>query len=184
MTARGAVDDVAAVVEEHAGYLLGGALGFTRSLADAEDLVQETLITFLRVRGRYNGRSSVRTFLYGILYRKALERNRKLRRQPPADPIDAVFERRFTGSFGQWCSPPKGPEDEALNDELAGLISGCLGELPALQRAAFHLKEVAGESVATACNALGVTDIHLRVLLFRARNRLRECLEAKWELRR
>jgi RNA polymerase sigma-70 factor (ECF subfamily) len=78
----------------------------------------------------------------------------------------------------------KGPEEETLALELSELIRDCSASLSQSQRAAFHLKEVERESTASICNILGVSETHLGVLLFRARNKLRECLEKKWESRR
>ena len=168
------------VVEEHTEVLLRGALGRGLPPVEAEELVQETFVTFLEVVARFEGRSSVRTFLFGILYRKAMERGRKRSRELPTDPIDEVFEKRF-GSFGGWSTPPRGPDEEALTKETSVLISECLKDLTPDQRSAFHLKEVDRESSESVCNILDVTATYLRVLLFRARNKLRECLEEKWE---
>ena len=174
---------ISRIVEQHTAVLLRGALGQGWSPNDAEDLVQETFVTLLKAVQRFEGRSTVRTFLFGILYRKAKERGRKKAREQATDPIDAVFERRF-GFMGQWSAPPKGPDEETLGRETAVLIGDCMEALVPAQRAAFHLKEVDRQDNASICNILEVTATHLRVLLFRARNNLRECLERKWETRK
>ncbi|MFH1723093.1 MAG: sigma-70 family RNA polymerase sigma factor [Elusimicrobiota bacterium] len=173
---------VANVVEAHAGDLLRASFGMGLKEVDAEELVSETFATFLDVLDRFEGRSSVRTFLFGILYRKALERGRKRSRELATDPIDQVFESRFN-VFGRWSKPPQGPEEEVLSQETARLIGECLDGLTPSQRAAFHLKEVEHESSASICNILGVSDTNLRVILFRSRIKLRECLEKKWRER-
>ena len=77
---------------------------------------------------------------------------------------------------------PRGPEQDADVKEIADLIAHCLEDLPAQQKAAFLLREVDQEESDSICNALEITDTHLRVLLFRARNRLRDCIEKKWAL--
>jgi RNA polymerase sigma-70 factor (ECF subfamily) len=169
------------VVEEHTEVLLRGALGRGLSMVDAEELVQDTFVAFLDAVKRFEGRSSVRTFLFGILYRKAMERGRKRSRELATDPIDQLFESRCQGPNGHWSSPPKGPDEEVLTKEVAGMIEGCMGDLTEDQRSAFHLKEVDRVETKDLCNILDVTATHLRVLLFRARNKLRECLEKKWE---
>ena len=74
----------------------------------------------------------------------------------------------------------RGPEQEASLKEAAALLKECLEGLPDQQRAAFQLKEVDMLPSEEARNVLGVADTHLRVLLFRARAKLRECLEKKW----
>lgn len=172
---------VAQIVEEHTAVLLRGALGRGLPLADAEELVQETFVAFLKAVDRFEGRSSVRTFLFGILYRKAMERGRKVSRELATDPIDQVFEGRFGKANGMWINPPKGPDENALIKETGALIEECLGGLTEDQRSTFHLKEVDHLSTAEVCNVLDISVTNLRVLLFRARNKLRECLERKWE---
>lgn len=171
---------VARIIEDHADVLLRGALGRGLSILDAEDLVQETFVTFLKAVDRFEGRSSVRTFLFGILYRKAMERGRKKSRELPVDPVDRIFDGRF-GPGGMWTTPPAGPDEAVLTEETAGMIHGCMEGLTEDQRSAFHLKEVDHLSSDEVCNILDVSATHLRVLLFRSRNKLRECLEKKWE---
>lgn len=171
------------VVNEHTEVLLRAAFGLGLPESEAEELVQQTFVTFLEVVGRFEGRSTVRTFLFGILYRKAMERSRKRSRELATDPVDQVFEKRF-GAMGMWASVPRGPDEEALTKETGVLIRECLEGLPETQRAAFYLREVERESAESIRNILEVSDTNLRVLMFRARNKLRECLEKRWEERR
>ena len=171
------------VVRRHALDLLNGAMGLGLRPNAAEELVAESLAAFLDAAPRFEGRSTVKTFLFGILYHKALERGRQAAREPARDPIDAGFEGRFN-AIGHWSRPPRGPEDENLAREVSEQIDDCLKGLRPLQKAAFLLKEVERESSDSICNVLGVESTHLRVLMFRARNKLRECLERKWEERR
>jgi RNA polymerase sigma-70 factor (ECF subfamily) len=170
---------VEAVVRRHSADLLHGALALGLRENAAEDLVAETFATFLDAAPRFEGRSSVKTFLFGILYRKAMERGRKSAREQAFDPIDEAFDKRFN-LVGHWSQPPRGPEEETLAHEASELIEGCLKGLRPLEKAAFLLKEVEREPSASVSNALDVTDTHLRVLLFRARNKLRDCLETRW----
>lgn len=170
---------VAQAVRLYAGDLLRAALGLGWRSGEAEELVQASFTSFLEALPRFEGRSTVKTFLFGILYRKSLEQGRKKARELATDPADEVFETRF-GPSGHWSAPPKGPDEEAATGEMAALIGQCLEGLPDQQRAAFLLKEVERLESQEVCNILGVQDTHLRVLLFRARARLRECIEAKW----
>jgi RNA polymerase sigma-70 factor (ECF subfamily) len=167
------------VVRRHSADLLNGALALGLRENAAEELVAETFAAFLDAAPRFQGRSSVKTFLFGILYRKAMERGRKSAREQAFDPIDEAFERRFN-LVGHWSRPPRGPEDETLAHEVVELIEACLKGLRPLEKAAFLLKEVEREPGGSVCNALQVKDTYLRVLLFRARNKLRDCLEARW----
>jgi RNA polymerase sigma-70 factor (ECF subfamily) len=167
------------IITDHTEVMLRTAWGLGWRGTDAEELVQATLATFLEAIQRFEGRSSTRTFLLGILYMKALEARRAGGRELPADPIDEVFEKRF-GYAGIWCTMPRGPEDEASTKETALILEQCLEALPVQQRMAFFLKEVEHESTETLCKILDLTVTHLGVLLFRARNKLRECVQRKW----
>jgi RNA polymerase sigma-70 factor (ECF subfamily) len=170
---------VEAVVRRHSGDLFNGALALGLRENAAEELVADTFAAFLDAAPRFEGRSTVKTYLFGILYRKAMEKGRKSAREQAVDPMDAAFEKRFN-FIGHWSQPPRGPEEETLAREAAELIDSCLKGLRPLEKAAFLLKEVERESSGSVGNALQVKDTHLRVLLFRARNKLRDCLEKRW----
>lgn len=173
-------EEISRLVSDHAGDLMRCARGMGLSHADAEEVVSASFAAFLEASRRFEGRSSIKTFLFGILYNKALEHGRHGARELATDPSDQIFEKRFDRG-GHWSRPPQGPAEQADISELAELIDSCLEALPAQQRAVFHLKEVDRQSSANIRNILGIADTHLRVLFFRARNRLRECLEAKWK---
>jgi RNA polymerase sigma-70 factor, ECF subfamily len=163
--------------------LLGAAWGLGWSGADAEDLVQDTFLTFLNNPGNFQGRSSLKTYLIGILYWKSREKRKSNSREQATDPVDDVFENRF-GFAGAWRTKPRGPEDEALSKETIDLVMACAESLSDDQRLAFYLREVEQETTEDACNILAITPTHLGVLLFRARNKIRECIQKKWESRR
>ena len=144
----------------------------------AEDVVQETFATFIQTASRFEGRSHVRTWLFGILYKKIAEARRGVHRDQRMDDIDEVLERRFSAR-GSWMRPPQ-PLDAQIHDsEIREGIQACLEEAPTQQRTAFVLREVEGLATPEICNILAVTRTNLGVLLYRVRNRLRECLEAK-----
>jgi RNA polymerase sigma-70 factor, ECF subfamily len=172
-------ETIADIVHAHSVPLLRAALGLGVRRNEAEELVQATFAAFLDAKSRFERKSSVRTYLFGILYNKALEHGRRQARELATDPGDQIFESWFNAS-GHWIAPPSGPERDAEVAEIAELIDACLSALPAQQRAAFQLKEVDRQSADEACNVLGVQSTHLRVLLFRARNSLRACIEKKW----
>jgi RNA polymerase sigma-70 factor (ECF subfamily) len=172
----GAVEEL---VEEFTPPLLAAARAWGLSLPDAEEAVQDALVDSMEALKRFEGRSSFKTFLFGILYNKCSERSRKARREVAVDDVEAAFDARF-GTFGVWNCLPRGPEEDADNAELRDWLKACAKGLSAEQRAAFHLKVVEGQGTSDICKILGVTTTHLGVLLFRARNKLRECLEKKW----
>jgi RNA polymerase sigma-70 factor (ECF subfamily) len=166
------------VIREHARqlYKISRALGFTDN--EAEDLVQDTFTVFLQTLDRFEGRSQVRTWLIGILYRKAQERRREQAREQKTDPIDTAFESRFDQS-GKWRKPPEDLERLFASKEIGHLISECLEEVPIQQREAFLLREVEGLETKEICKILDLSVTHFGVLMHRARIRLRECLALK-----
>lgn len=171
-----AVDDL---VRQYSGPLFAASLAMGFSEADAEDLVQDTFVSFLGATGRFEGRSTVKTYLFGILYNKASAIWRLRRRETPFDEAEPDIELRFDAR-GMWARPPQGPEDAALSGEVAAWIKRCSENLTLPQRSAFFMREVEGEKTESLCNILGVSPTNLRVLFFRARTRLRECLEKNW----
>ena len=90
-----------------------------------------------------------------------------------------MFEERF-GLWGLWRTLPRGPEEESQARESAELIAACLEHLTPDQRMAFYLKDVEHQSTEAICNILGANATHVGVLIFRARNKVRECLQKKW----
>lgn len=162
--------------------LMAGAFAMGFLEQDAEELVQETFAAFLSAVDRFEGRSQLKTYLFGILYNKAADLRRKRFREDSLDELNTEFEKRFDPK-GMWSAPPQGPEDAALTREIAVWIEKCAESLSATQRAAFFLREVEGESSEAIRNILGVSDTNLRVLMYRARTKLRECLEQNWARR-
>lgn len=146
--------------------------------AEAEEVTQRTFTTFLEKAERFEGRSSVRTWLFGILYRKIFERRRERARDKRLEELDEAFASRFDAS-GRWIRPPHPTPDAALAaKETRRQISECLDQVPARQKASFLLREVEGFSTAEIGEILGITQTNVGVTLHRVRNRLRECLEA------
>jgi RNA polymerase sigma-70 factor, ECF subfamily len=169
---------LAAAVHDHARPLFRAARALGFAEAAAEDLVQDVFATFLERPDSFEGRSQLRTWLFGILHRKALERHRVSIQDGRTDSIDEVFESRFDAR-GDWVRPPADLERLFLSEELGGLIRGCMEGLPASQREAFVLREVEGMETAEICKILDVSVTNLGVMIHRARTRLRECLESK-----
>lgn len=167
-----------AVVEGYLPQILRAARGAGLSPQDAEDVTQETFITFLEIAPRFEGRSHVRTFLFGILCRKIAEVRRGFARQRQHDPIDEAMESRFAAD-GTWIRPPAAADSLVRLDEIRRFLAECLEISPSAQRMAFFLQEVEGLPRKEICKILEVTATNLDVMLHRLRNRTRECLEAK-----
>ena len=166
------------VVETYLAQILRAARGAGLDPQQAEDVTQATFTTFIETAPRFEGRSSVRTWLFGILYKKIAEARRARQRDRQLNEIDETFERRFDAS-GSWSRPPQ-PIDTALHHkEVETEIFACLDAAPLRQTLAFILREVEELSTEDICHVLGITRTNLGVMLHRVRNRVRDCLESK-----
>ena len=166
------------VVRRYLPQILRAARGAGFALQLAEDVAQDTFATFIETAPRFEGRSHVRTWLFGILYKKIAAARRSLGRDNEMDEIGEVFEQRFDDA-GNWTRPPRPVDAELYDAEVREGIDGCLDGVPTNQRMAFVLREIEGMDTPEICKILEVTGTNLGVLLHRVRNRLRECLEAK-----
>ena len=169
---------LAAVVQDHARPLYRAARGMGFREEEAEDLVQDVLTTFLETLDRFEGRSQIRTWLFGILHRKVFERRRDSYRDERHDPIDEVFESRFDTN-GKWNRPPEDLQQLLESKQIGAAIEQCLDGLPAAQREVFVLREMEGAQTREICKILCITATNMSVLMHRARTRLRECIERK-----
>jgi RNA polymerase sigma-70 factor, ECF subfamily len=162
-------------------------------LAAAEEVAQETWIGFLESLERFEGRASVRTWLYRILLNKARTRQGKDARTVPFSSVEdegipyepSVDPGRFRGGDDQWqghwsSAPPSWsdiPEDRFLASETFSVVDEALRGLPPAQREVVMLRDIDGWSSTEVCNVLGLSETNQRVLLHRGRSRVREALE-------
>jgi RNA polymerase sigma-70 factor (ECF subfamily) len=170
-------DAVQAVVHAYLEQILRAARGAGLSREEAEDTAQETFATFVQTLERFEGRSHVRTWLFGILYRKIAETRRATRREEPSEGIDELMNERFDAK-GAWAQPPREADQAAYDAEVRRHIEECMEELNERQRLAFTLREVEELATEEICKILDVTRTNLGVILYRVRNSLRECLES------
>ncbi len=179
----------AALVQRNAGSLLRVARSVVRDPAAAEELIQETWLAVLTGLDGFEGRSSLRTWLFQILVNKARTRLVRDGRTVPfsalvsPDADDAVEPDRFDGAGG-WRDPPstwseENPERLALGAETRAAIEDCIAELPEAQRAVITLRDVEELETDEICNLLGISVTNQRVLLHRARARVRRALERR-----
>jgi RNA polymerase sigma-70 factor (ECF subfamily) len=166
------------IVRENLPVLLRAARGAGLSQEAAEDLVQNVFMTFLEKIPTFEGRSTVRTWLFGILYRKLMESRRALGREGRMEDVDLVVESRFRPD-GTWARPPRATDKRLAISELRRFLQECLEEVPVRHRMALLLRDVEGLGTEEICKIMEITRTHLGVMLFRARNRLRECLERR-----
>ncbi len=112
----------------------GRGMGFSRE--ESEDLAQSVFVAFLEGLDRFEGRSHIRTFLFGIFYNKVSEHLREKQRAQEFDPIDEVMESRFD-TRGNWRQPGLDVEKQLLAQESREIIQECLESIPQAQRIAF-----------------------------------------------
>ena len=136
----------------------GGGAGFARQLA--EDIAQDTFVTFIETAPRFEGRSHVRTWLFGILYKKIAAARRNLGRDDEMDDVEEVFEQRFDDA-GSWTRPPLPVDAEVYAAEVRQGIDGCLDRVPTNERMAFVLREIEGMDTQEVCKILDVTRTNL-----------------------
>ena len=180
--------DIAAQLDAHRGYLLRVARLQLRDDALAEDVVQETLLAALS-GGTFSGKSSLKTWLTGILKHKIIDAIRRKQREPllastfddecDIEDLDGLFK----APFGAWDSPPAewGDPEQALNrSQFFDIMDFCLEKLPPNTARVFMMREVMGLDSDEICKELAITANNLWVILYRARMSLRECLEQNW----
>jgi RNA polymerase sigma-70 factor (ECF subfamily) len=167
------------VVTAYSKSLLRLAQDFVRTRSVAEEVVQETWLAVLDGIDRFEGRSSFKTWLFRILANRARSTGARESRSTPISDDD-LLEGRFD-SNGHWNHAPtawdEGVESRLLADQLADRIRELLPQLPAAQRQVFVLRDIEGLDADEACDLLGVTTGNQRVLLHRARSRMRSLLE-------
>jgi len=169
---------IASLVDEHTDYLyyLAKMKGFNSE--KAEDIVQVVWLRFLSACSDFEGRSSVKTFLLGILFNVCREGIRAEQKERKQDVIDDMVEMDFDQK-GNWQAQAWQPEAELWRAEIKKSLHLCIENLDDKYREVFLLKEISGEETDNICNLLGIQSTNLGVLLFRARNYLKKCLEAK-----
>jgi RNA polymerase sigma-70 factor, ECF subfamily len=144
----------------------------------AEDLIGQTWERFFTNLDKFEGRSELQTFVCGILINKIREHRKASGRALVEDDSEAALEKAFAGD-GHWNDGGLDSTALVYAKELSLLIGECMEGLTEQQKTAFVLKEVDQDESEEICNVLGVSASHLRVLIFRAKEKLRLCLESK-----
>jgi len=179
------------LVREWHPSMLRVAQIFVPSRSLAEDVVQETWLRVLGALERFEGRSSLKTWVFRILVNTAKTRAQREGRvlpfsalhEPGRIPEAAVDPDRFRPEDderfpGAWSSPPRElPEERLLAAETREVIAHAIDALPATQRTVITLRDVEGWTAEEVRNALDVTEVNQRVLLHRARAKVRQALE-------
>lgn len=154
----------------------------------AEDTVSETILAVLEHPDRFRQQSSFKTYVIGILKHKLLDQLRRTRREvqlatddadrSDADMIDALFT---PAGHAVEAAPNWGNPDQALEQkEFFDILQLCIDKLPAKTGRIFMMREWLELDTETICKELNITTANAWVLLYRARARLRECLQLNW----
>ena len=181
----------AELVDRYHASLIRVAMRYVPSRAVAEEVVQETWIGVIEGIDRFEGRSTVKTWLYRILIYRARARGERERRTIPFSALEgddsapSVPTERFRGSdalwAGHWATPPQRWDGDAESRLMAGEAKGVVDEaiagLPSAQREVITLRDLAQFTAAEVCDLLGVTEANQRVLLHRGRSKVRAALE-------
>jgi RNA polymerase sigma-70 factor (ECF subfamily) len=182
----------AELVRRYQGPLLRLALVYARSRASAEDIVQDAWLGVLRGIDRFESRSSFKTWLFRILVNRARTRAQHesrmvalpAREPEPAEasvPADRFLAPDHPEWPRHWALPPKSwvgtPEGQLLSRETLELVEQAIAALPRSQREVITLRDVQGWTSEEVCNVLEITETNQRVLLHRARSRVRAALE-------
>jgi len=187
----GTAMDAAAFVAEldtHRRYLLRVAQLQLRDTDLAEDVVQDTLLAALKARDGFTGKSTVKTWLTGILKHKIVDAIRARQRQPVGvasfeDEVDLdEFDPMFKDN-GTWAAPPAewgDPENALSRQQFFDVMQFCLDKLPPNTARVFMMREVMDLPTEEICKELTITANNLWVILYRARMALRMCLEQNW----
>jgi RNA polymerase sigma-70 factor (ECF subfamily) len=177
------------IVQQHHASMIRVAMAFVATRDAAEEVVQETWLAVLTGLSAFEGRSSLKSWIFTILTNRAKTRGVRDKRTVPFSQLPqeeddgepAVDPARFTSS-GSWSIPPARwdrdtPEQIALRKETRAVVDQAIATLPASQRAVVTLRDVEGLDAAEVCNILAVSETNQRVLLHRARSKVRAVME-------
>jgi RNA polymerase sigma-70 factor (ECF subfamily) len=187
-------DAFAYLLDRYHSQLVRLAQQYVPSRAVADEVVQETWLAVIQGIDRFEQRSSLRTWLFRILVNIARSHGVKESRSIPfattelLDDEPAVDPHRFRRFVlrgrGQWKQPPRpwsDPEQHALDAETLATIDHAVERLAPAQREVLTMRDLLGWSAAEVCDALEVTDANQRVLLHRARSKVRSALERHYD---
>jgi RNA polymerase sigma-70 factor (ECF subfamily) len=189
---RGDESAFGGLVRAHHAALVRLARASVSSEAVAEEVAQETWLAVIEGIRRFEGRSSLKTWIFTILVNKARTRGVRDKRVVPmsslggqADDAPAVDPDRFVREGqrwgGHWSQPPapwtQGPADRLIARETMDVAASAIARLPARQRTVITLRDVDGFTPQETCALLELSEGNQRVLLHRARSQVRSALE-------
>jgi RNA polymerase sigma-70 factor, ECF subfamily len=174
----------AALVDTYHARLVRLARSIVSSREVAEEVVQDTWLAVIRGIDRFEGRSSLRTWLFHICLNRARSTAGKESRTSPIDPQGPAADTAWFNTDGSWTSTvepwPELVDDRLLAQSLADRAKHVIDELPGPQQQVVILRDVEGLSSTEVCNLLSITEANQRVLLHRGRTRIRSALNCRF----
>jgi RNA polymerase sigma-70 factor, ECF subfamily len=184
----------ATLVDMYSAAMRRLALAFVRTGAVADEVVQEAWLGVVRGIDRFEGRSSVKTWIFRILVNVAKTRGQREARSVPFSSLESElaadepsvdpsrFSPKDAPSYPEhWTSPPyqwqELPEERLLASETRAVIDEAVAALPTNQRLVITLRDIEGSPSEEVCNVLEISETNQRVLLHRARSKVRQALE-------
>ena len=192
---RGDEEAFAELIGQYHSVLLRVAMLHVSDIGAAEEVVQDTWIAVLQGIRKFEGRSSLKTWVFSILLNRARRRGERDNRTVPfsdlvSEEIESAERAVDPGRFrppqaaewpGGWSSAPRPweivPEEFALSGEVRRYLQEAIDRLPPAQRAVISLRDLEGWGAEEVCNAMGISESNQRVLLHRARSKVRGALE-------
>lgn len=184
-------DAFALLVDRYYTTMLRVARSYVSSTEAAEDVVQETFLGVIRGIDRFEARSSLRTWMFRILVNRAQTKGERESRtkpfssmmagsgsgEPAVDPERFIAEGRWAGFWSAWPPDKMLPEANVLALEAGSLLTAAIDALPDVQRTVISLRDVQGLDSNEVCALLDISEGNQRVLLHRARSKVRASLE-------
>ncbi len=190
-----------ALVNQHHGALIRMAMGYVADREVAEEVVQDTWMAVIESLDRFEGRSSLRTWIFGIMIHKAKDRGVREKRHTTFSAFEsydddndkandkAVDPSRFLQSgewTGHWAFPPQPwddqtPEKLLASQQAVNAMNQAIEALPATLKEVLILRDVEGVEAKEVCELLKITETNLYVRLHRARERVRVAVETYLE---
>ena len=190
-------DTFSDLLQKHYSAMIRLASVYAKDRSHAEEIVQETWLSVLNGLERFQARSSLKTWIFSILVNQAKTYAKREGRwiqystmiDPdtggPSVPVERFYDSSREELAGRWARPPKNwdsnREEKLLGQETRALIESTMEKLPPSQREVLTVRDIEGCTSEEACNLFGLTKTNQRVLLHRARSKVRQVLENYFE---
>jgi RNA polymerase sigma-70 factor, ECF subfamily len=191
---EGAFDEL---INKHHGALIRMAMGYVADREVAEEVVQDTWMAVIEGLGRFEGRSSLRTWVFGIMLHKAKDRGAREKRHVIFSSFECVDDEgnevidlsrfhQFGEWAGHWAFPPQPwddqtPEKLLASQQAVNAMNKAIAALPRTLKDVLILRDVEGVDAKEVCDILKITETNLYVRLHRAREWVRQAVEAYME---